>query len=328
MPEPGGPLLLFDVGGTDIKAAVARGPEWALGPVTRARVVAGDPSGSELVEQLAGLAHGLLPGELPAAVGLLVPGVVDEAARLSVFAANLGLRGAPLADSLARRLGVPVGFGHDVGMAAEAELLEGAGVHDAASVLVAVIGTGIASSAWVNGRRVSAPGAGELGHIPVPGNLRCTCGAVSCLETVASAAAMAREYERRTGEQVDGAAEVALRRAQGDPVAASVWDGAVEALAFGLHCCIGLFGTDRVIIGGGLSGAGELLLSPLREALARRLSFMPVPELITARLGADAGLRGARLVALRQLATLPGELPYKDQPQHQDQDDTDRGQLA
>ncbi|RKW69577.1 ROK family protein [Galactobacter caseinivorans] len=301
MPEAPGPLLLFDVGGTDVKAAVAHGPDGVLGPVTRVPVQVGDASGAALVEQLAGLAARLLPSQRPAAVGLLIPGIVDEAARISVFAANLGLRRAPLADALAARLGVPVGLGHDVGMAAEAELLEGAGAHDAASVLVAVIGTGIAASAFMDGRRVAAPGAGELGHVPVPGGLQCSCGAVGCLETVASAAAIAREYERRTGVRVRGAEEVLRRGQQGDSVAIEVWAGAVEALAFGLHWCIGLFGTDRVIVGGGLSGAGEQLLSPLRAALARRLSFMPVPELVTATLGADAGLRGARLVALRRL---------------------------
>lgn len=302
MPDQAAPLLLFDVGGTDIKAAVADADGGELRGITRVSVEAGDPRGERLVERLATLAQEMLPGVPPRAVGLLVPGLVDERAKRAVFAANVGLRDAPVAELLSQRLGAPVGLGHDVGMAAEAEILEGVGAGTARSVLVVIIGTGIASSAVVSGQRVCAPGAGELGHTPVPGGLPCSCGAIGCLETVASAAGIERGYERESGTPVDGAAGVLALALAGDPVATAVWTRAVEALAFALHSAIGLFGTDRVVLGGGLSGAGEHLLRPLRHALEERLSFMPVPELVVAGLGADAGLRGARLVALRELA--------------------------
>ncbi|MGO1319905.1 MAG: ROK family protein [Galactobacter sp.] len=317
MPDP--TLLLFDVGGTDVKAAVSSGGE--LGPVLRRPVVAGDEAGRELVEQLVRLADELIPGRASAdasagpsasnagtpiaAAGLLSPGLVDVAARRTIFAANLGLRAARLPDLLEERLGVPVGFGHDVGLAAEAEMAQGAGAGGADSVLVMVIGTGIAATPFVGGRRVEVPGAGELGHVPVPGGRPCACGAVGCLETVASAAAIARAYMEATGHRVDGAVDVVRAMHAGDPAAQQaaeqVWSAAVEALAFALHGVIGLLGTQRVIVGGGLSGAGEALLTPLRAALAARLSFMPVPEIVPARLGGDAGLGGARLVALREL---------------------------
>ncbi len=307
MPERA-PLLLLDVGGTDIKAAVARGAGRELGPALRRGVLAhADSSGQALLSQLAGIASEVLDGERPGAAALLLPGIVDTRRRRAVFSANLGLRDAAIPDALAERLGVPLAFGHDVGTAAEAELAEGAGRDGAACTLVVVIGTGIASTAFIGERRVDVPGAGELGHVPVPGGLACSCGATGCLETIASAAGIARAYERLSGEAVQGAKQVLDRAQAGDPAAAAAWEQAVEALAFALHWSVGLLGVDRVIVGGGLSEAGESLLTPLRAALAERLSFMPAPAIVPARLGGDAGLVGARRLALALEASLDAE---------------------
>jgi glucokinase len=168
-----------------------------------------------------------------------------------------------------------------------------------------VIGTGIAATPVMDGRRVDVPGAGELGHVPVPGGRACACGATGCLETVASAAAIAASYTRETGIEVTGAVDVVHAMKAGDPVAQRVWSDAVEALAFALHGAIGLLGVQRVIVGGGLSGAGEALLVPLRQALAARLSFMAMPQIVAARLGGDAGLGGARRVALEAWRSTP-----------------------
>jgi glucokinase len=297
MPDPR--LLLLDVGGTDVKAALDTGGR--LQRVRRVPVRTGDAAGHDLVAHLARLSAELLDGTEPDAVGLLSPGIVDVGARRTVFAANLGLRDAAVADLLADRLGVPVGFGHDVAQAAQAEYDEGAGGAGAESVMIVVIGTGIAATSFVNGARIEAPGAGELGHVPVPGGRECACGAHGCLETVASAAAIARAYTEATGRQITGAVDVFAAMKAGDPAAQEVLDAAVEALAFALNWAVGLLGVTRVVIGGGLSGAGEALVAPLRSALARRLSYQPLPDLVLARLGGDAGLRGARLVALSAL---------------------------
>ncbi|RII43262.1 ROK family protein [Galactobacter valiniphilus] len=165
MPERA-PLLLLDVGGTDIKAAVARGAGHELGPVPRRGVLAhADTSGEALVGQLAGIAEDVLDGERPGVAALLLPGIVDTARRRAVFSANLGLRDAAVPDALSARLGVPLAFGHDVGAAAEAELAEGAGLDGAACTLAVVIGTGIAATAFVGDTRVDVPGAGELGEV-------------------------------------------------------------------------------------------------------------------------------------------------------------------
>ncbi|WP_350227348.1 ROK family protein [Agromyces marinus] len=172
------------------------------------------------------------PGLAPVAVGLSVPGIVDEATGIGVLSSNLGWRDAPVRALAEQALGLPVAFGHDVRAAGEAEARLGA-ARGCREVVTVAIGTGIAGSIRVGGRAIVGAGlAGELGHtLSVPGGERCPCGANGCLETIASAGAIARRYTRATGRPVDGARAVLVAAKQGDPEARRVWDEAVEALA-------------------------------------------------------------------------------------------------
>lgn len=297
--------LLFDVGGTDIKAAFSDAAGTLHG-IRRIRTqrVATDPAHA-LVEQLKTLGAELMadfPESKPIAVGLLVCGIVDEANGTGVFSANLGWRDAPLRQLVADAFALPVGFGHDVLGAGVAELRFGAGKElgnavDNAAVLI--IGTGIAAALFVDGRPLSAGGyAGELGHGAVPGGLSCPCGAHGCLETIGSAGAIAKRYEQKAGVHVAGAREVLNARDAGDQIAVRIWDEAIAALTFSIAqlCCS--IAPQVVIIGGGLAQAGEALLQPLREALGQKLTYQRLPELVAAQLGQDAGLRGAHLKAV------------------------------
>ncbi|MDN5755964.1 MAG: ROK family protein [Arthrobacter sp.] len=304
--------LLFDIGGTDIKAALAT-PDGTLHTVLRSPTPqAGDPEAAAVLAELDVLRGRLLAGSpslTPVAAGVVVCGTVDEQAGTGVFSSNLGWRNVPFRRLCTERFGIPTGFGHDVGTAGEAELALGAGRvlgRQAANTAVLVIGTGIAGALFVDGRRLEAGGfAGEIGHAAVPGGLDCPCGAHGCLETVGSAAAIARNYTRATGTEVDGAREVLERRRTGDTDAAHCWDAAVEALSFSIAQLCASVGPEAVIVGGGLAQAGDDLLVPLRAAVDARLSFHRTPRIITAELGQDAGLRGAylRAEAARSAAT-------------------------
>ncbi|HEY3000729.1 MAG TPA: ROK family protein, partial [Kribbellaceae bacterium] len=140
----------------------------------------------------------------------------------------------------------------------------------------------------------------ELGHcrfVATDEAERCACGQLGCLETVASAAALARRYGARTGRTVDGAREVLELLATGDPDAKAVWDDAVQALVDALVLYTTLLAPTRIAIGGGLVGAGETLLGPLREQVRSRLTFQRAPEVVAAQLGEEAGCIGAALVA-------------------------------
>ncbi|MHA7264399.1 ROK family protein [Arthrobacter sp. TMN-37] len=293
-------VLAFDVGGTDMKAALVdeAGRLHSLLRVPTPRD--GRRPGEVVVAKVASLTSDYLarhPGCSVESIGLVVPGLVDEEAGIGRMSANLGWRDYPFTAELTRATGLPVAFGHDVSIAGEAEMRAGAGrgLRDA---VVLIIGTGIAGAVFCEGRRVRADGyAGEIGHAEVPGGTRCPCGANGCLETVGSAGAIARRYTELSGNAVPGA-EAVLRAAQsGDRHAAQVWQEAVDALAFSIGQLTAILGTEAVILGGGLAQAGPALLEPLRSRVESRLSFLRAPRILTSILGQDAGLIGAGLRA-------------------------------
>ena len=194
---------------------------------------------------------------------------------------------------------MPVAFGHDVraGGLAEGTLGAARGVPD---YLFLAVGTGIAAAVVLDGRPYSGRGyAGEIGHIVVdPDGPLCGCGARGCLESIASAAAIAEHYATRTGERVD-AATVRERVVANDPDARVVWDGAIGALAGALAAYTSLLAPELVVVGGGLASAGDTLLVPLAAELDRRLRFQQRPQLVAAELGDQAGALGAALLAWR-----------------------------
>ncbi len=240
-------------------------------------------------------------GLRPVATGLAVPGIHDPE-HGTVRAENLGWRETRVLDALRAAVhdDQPVALVHDVRAGGYAELRRGA-LAGTTNALLLPLGTGIAAAMVVDGRMVSGDGyAGELGHcrFVAPDEAeRCACGQLGCLETVASAAALARRYGARTGRTVDGAREVLELLATGDPDAKAVWDDAVQALVDALVLYTTLLAPTRIAIGGGLVGAGETLLGPLREQVRSRLTFQRAPELVAAQLGEEAGCIGAALVA-------------------------------
>jgi len=239
------------------------------------------------------------------AIGVVVPGVID-AEHGTVGAENLEWVGTPVLAELkaaVRSTGgddVPIVLAHDVRAGGYAELRQGALAGTTNSMFLP-LGTGIAAAMIVDGSLVSGDGyAGELGHSKfIHGDAAelCACGQWGCLETVASAAALARRYAARTGRTVDGAREVMELLAAGDPDAAQVWQDALAALVDALVLYTTLVAPTRIAIGGGLVGAGETLLQPLREGVHARLTFQREPEIVAAVLGEEAGMLGAALMA-------------------------------
>ncbi|WP_313811486.1 ROK family protein [Glutamicibacter sp.] len=296
-------FLLFDVGGTDIKAGLANSNGEVLQVLREpTHKVAPENAATVLVAQLEQLGRRLQEdtGATASSAGLIVCGLVDSEEGIGIFSANLGWRNAPLKSMTSQALGLPVGFGHDVSLAARAELELGSGAKDEAlrrNAVVMIIGTGIASALMVDGRLISAGGyAGELGHSQVPGGFDCACGATGCLETVGSAGAIAKRYGDKTGVSV-GAKEVFAARAAGDELAAGIINDAVEALTFTMAQLCSSVAPEGIVLGGGLAQAGPGFFAELEKSLRRRLSFHRMPRLISAHLGADAGLQGALILA-------------------------------
>lgn len=303
-----GAVLAFDVGGTDMKAVLvdAAGQHHGLSRISTPRD--NQRPGDVVVEQVAACTReytARFPEHPIRSIGFVVPGLVDEAAGVGVMSANLGWRNYPFTQRISDATRLPVAFGHDVGIAGEAEMRAGAGRRFSDAVVV-IIGTGIAGAVFCDGRRVRAGGyAGEIGHAQVPGGAQCPCGAFGCLETVGSAGAISRRYNARTGAAVTGARAVLDAARAGDKVARQVWDEAVDAVAFSVCQLASILGTEVVIFGGGLSQAGAALLDPLRRRVEKTLSFQRAPQIVASVLGQDAGLIGAALSAQDLLAARP-----------------------
>ena len=295
-----GAVLGVDVGGTGIKARLT-GADGRVLDEQRVPTPRDDPAAESLavvVAELAVHARSVArqQGTTLDAIGLVVPGVVDEAAGRSVLSVNLGWQDVPVRQRVAEALratgtDVPLAFGHDVRAGALAEVQSGGLDHG--TVAFVPVGTGLASALVVDGRVVSGDGwAGEIGQVRIPtgphAGLR--------VEEVASAGAVAR----RSGAPSAHAAM--LRVVDGDPVARRAWDECVAVLADALAWLTATAGCHTLVIGGGLAQSGPLLLDPLTVAVTDRLVGVRVPALVGARHGDAAGAIGAALLAQGLLA--------------------------
>ncbi len=304
----GAAVLAFDVGGTDTKAALIDGSGTVLGLSRTPTPHRGAETAAAVLDHVVSFAEAVqrqYPWVLPAAAGFVVPGLVDDDNGVALHAANLDWNDVPFKRLAEERLRMPVAFFHDVRGAGEAEHRLGA-ARPYSDVVVMVIGTGIASAIFLDGRPHLAGGyAGEIGHSIVdPGGQQCPCGARGCLETVSSAGAIVRRYSERTGIRPDGAKDVLARADRGDADARAVWNEALDALALSIAQITATLAPRAVVIGGGLAQAGDALFVPLRERLDGLLSFHRRPELVPALIGENAGLLGAALRA-RDLALSP-----------------------
>jgi glucokinase len=256
------------------------------------------------------------PGARCLGYGVVVPGIVDAANGTVRAAPNVDWVEVPLRDLLTELTGLPGVVAHDVRSAGLAEWRLGSGV-GADNLLFLSIGTGIAGAMVVDGRMLDAGGyAGEIGHtrVTAAGDRRCACGQVGCLETLASAAGVARTYARLAGtadsahlpgpagsaEHI-GADKVANLARSGDQNAQRAFDLATAALTEALINYVTLLSPELIVIGGGLSGATDLFVPQLVDAMATAITFQRMPRIVTAALGADAGVIGAGLVGWDRL---------------------------
>lgn len=290
--------LGIDVGGTSIKAVLmASGPT----PGTDAQQVlherraptpTDDSTGVRVAEAVTSLAAEViaelgLSGDVP--VGVVVPGVVDEARGVAVQSANLGFHEVPMRSLLSQRLGRPVAFGHDVRAGALAEHRSGAAAGRNGTTVFVPIGTGVSAAILVDGTPIVGGGwAGEIGQVLLTEGPH----AGRRMEQAASASAIAASLG------VSDARTVAQWVIKGDTEARRVWDEAVEVLADSFAHLLAATAPQTLIIGGGLAQSGNLLLDPLREALAQRIPELRLPELVLARHGDRAAALGAAHLAL------------------------------
>ncbi|QCW51217.1 ROK family protein [Nocardioides dongxiaopingii] len=254
-------------------------------------------------------------GRRIAGVGLAAAGFVDAAGERVMFAPHLPWAGERVRERLSRRWGAPVALDNDANCAAVAETAFGA-ARGSSSALMITLGTGIGGAIVMAGQLVrGAQGmAGEFGHMQVvPDGRNCECGMSGCWEQYCSGNALVRfarahldpgpsiltdlcdaRPEQLTGPMVTAAAE------QGDPVAGQAFAAIGEWLGVGLGGLTSAFDPELVVVGGGVSAAGDRLLEPARAALARTVvgaGHRTPPQVVGARLGPEAGLIGAALLS-------------------------------
>lgn len=278
-------LIGVDIGGTGIKAVRLR--DGAVVGELRRPTPAGDATGARTADVVTGMVEtlaGLDSGDRPA-IGVVVPGVVDEGARRAVRAVNLGWHDVPIAELLDARLGRPIAFGQDVRAGALAELRDAVPAGIGAFV---PIGTGLAVALTRDGVPLAGDGwTGEIGRLPI----RSGAFAGAALEDIASARAIAA----RAGLADARAVADAVRR--GDPHAVEVWTTSLDVLAEAAAWITAIAAPRRIVVGGGLALAGDLLLDGLGRALDASLGELPRPRLELARHGDLAGAIGAALLA-------------------------------
>jgi glucokinase len=286
--------LGLDLGGTNVKCAVLDG-ERVVGQASAPTRSADGPEA--VLARVAELGRTTAAPFGPvAAAGLGLPGHFDAAAGTGGLLPNLAgdWAGRPIARPLGEALGVPVALVNDVRAMTLAELRLGAG-RGAEDLVCVALGTGVGGGVVIGGRLHLGLGhAGEIGHTTVlPEGPRCGCGNDGCLDRVAAASAIA------AAAGCDGV-EDAVRAAQaGDARAREALAQAGRHVGLALAGAIVLLWPQRVVVGGGVAAAGELLLGPLREEVRRRARVAPVDAIaiVPAQLGAGAGAIGAALWA-------------------------------
>lgn len=287
--------LGVDLGATNLKWAVVERAGTGWSTIDRGRSPTRAVQGPEaVVQRLIEIGRGRL-ASWPAlsTVGIGVPGLYDPVAGTTRFLVNVpgAWHERPVAAPVAEALGLACRLINDARAFGLAELRLGAG-RGVASMVGLTLGTGVGGVIVIDGRVLQGHDgtAGEIGHQTIdPDGPLCGCGNQGCLEAFAKADRIAAVCGTRSA----GEAVQAARR--GDQ---SALDGLSEIgryLGIGIANLVTLISPDRVVIGGGLAAAGELLLAPIREELRSRVltTSLDRVELVTAELGTWAGAIGA-----------------------------------
>jgi glucokinase len=333
-PTAGPAALGIDIGGTKVAGGVVAADGTIVATARRATPGASVTDTEDaivaVVEELAAGHDGELVG-----VGVGAAGWFDRTGDTVLFSPHLAWRNSTLRKDLTARLQRPLWVGNDADAAAWAEYRYGA-ARGADLALMITLGTGIGGGIVLDGRlrRGSHGVAGEWGHMRVvPDGRLCACGNRGCWEQYASGTALgqtAREVARtspaaaaRLLERVDcepdrlTGEDVARAAADGDPLALELVTEVGMWLGQGIADLAAALDPEVVVIGGGVSKLGEMVLGPARDRLDRALpgrGFRPGPHVVAAELGPQAGIVGAADLVRHELSSSgrrppPGVVP-------------------
>ena len=311
--------LGIDIGGTGIKLGLVT-RQGKLSMVTRLKTPI-KAEAKEVVAIVAEHAQGLLlatGARHIKGIGIGCAGDVDPVRGVIRISPNLNWKNVPLKNLLSRHLRLPILVDNDANVAAWAAYCVEA-KRRVKDLLCITIGTGVGGGLVLDGKLYNgATGtAGEIGHMTLfPDGVPCPCGNYGCTERYIGARAMAQEAKRA---MVSGRRSVIAKLVdhdysritpfhiqeaawQGDRFARSLWQHAGELLGITLASTVNLLNPEWIVLAGGLSRAGKLILDPLRRTILKR-SF-PTParavKLVISKLDQDLGMVGAGLLAHEQ----------------------------
>ncbi len=300
----------IDIGGTKIAGALVD-IDGNIVAESKVPTPAQDPDA--LVDAVVALVTELSLGREVLGVGVAAAGFIDANQANIIYAPNLSWRNEPFKAKLQAKLPLPVIIENDANAAAWAEFRYGAGKGFQHMVML-TIGTGVGGAVIVNGQMLRGGFgiAGELGHLRVvPNGKLCGCGQHGCLESYGSGTALLkaakelassdleigsrlRELEAQAGELTG--AQVYTAILEKDPGALQILTELGSWLGEAIGSLTAVLDPQVVVIGGGVSAAGDLLLNPIREAYLAHLparGFRPELEIKGAEFVNDAGVVGA-----------------------------------
>ena len=247
-------------------------------------------------------------------VGIGCPGTPVKEQGIVLYANNLYWHNVPLFEELSKYVPCPLRMDNDANAAALGETLAGAAKGAKEAVMV-TLGTGVGGGIIIDGKVYDGVyhGGAEVGHtVIVSGGEMCSCGRRGCWEAYASVTALIRMANKAADEnpesrlavhrmldgQLNGRNIFLAADEENDPAAKAVIDQYLFYVAEGLINMMDIFQPEIVVIGGGVCAQGERILAPLREYIKRDIycKLLPIPPLVTAALGNDAGIIGAAYV--------------------------------
>ncbi|MCP4593711.1 MAG: ROK family glucokinase [bacterium] len=310
----------IDLGGTNLECGMVTSEGAVLHRATRPACA--DRGPGSVLDDMATLVEmvirevGASPDDV-VGVGIGAPGPLSHRDGVIYKAANLpGWVNVRVPRGIIRRVGLPATLENDANAAAYGEFWAGAG-RDVKSLVAFTLGTGVGAGAIIEGELLHGhfENALELGHTIVdPGGRPCSCGQRGCLEQYCSAACLGRQAEQAI---VDGAESVlrdqikpgeslgsrpVMEAAQaGDPLAVRIWEDACRFLAVGCINVQHTFNPERIVLGGGMSRAGDFLLEKVRYHVESQKWNLhnDVPDVVIGQLDNNAGVIGAAGCALR-----------------------------
>ena len=302
----------IDLGGINTAAALVS----EEGEILQTRSVPTPRTPEGVADAIAAHVKALSAGayEVAPCIGIGAPGSLDTERGVIEYWSNLNFHEVPLAELVRSRTGLDAVMENDANCAALGEYVAGAG-KGSRSLIVITLGTGIGGGAVLNGRLATGLNGGglEVGHMVIEhGGRPCTCGRRGCFETYCSATALIREARKAMAEDpasqmwaLAGSPEklngklVFDAAGEGDAAATRVLEEFLDYLGSGVTSLINVFQPEVFCIGGGLAGAGERIMAPVRETVQREAyarDSRQQTRVLRALLGNDAGLIGAAML--------------------------------